>query len=273
MQKGRVVLLLEGGVMRGIFTAAVLHALREMIGLTPGHFVKIIGTSAGAANGFIYTTGQCHLLEEVWFRHLLTQEFFHFHPRHLVGRGRRPLDMMHLRGVIEYVAAHVPEVYTEVIASATCLKRGVPVFFPVRRETAVDVLTVACAAPIATRPQRLEGMLLRDGVLTVPIPLDHALQEADRIVFISTKPKGATTRFLRRVSKLSLFVRYFGACEHATLMRLQELETQGRAICIFPNADVPGGKFNIDPVIGEAAWAMGQQVAREYARRLDQFLS
>lgn len=269
MATGKPVLLLQGGVMRCVFTASFLYWTTVRSGIDARAFGTIYGTSGGSATGLIYATLIKELLEEVWVRRIMTPKFLSY--GNIFERGR-PMNMGYLREIIAFVAGQLPADHTPVVASATNMQTGKPVFIQIDRTNAIDALAAACATPIATGEQVYDGIRHRDGVLTVPIPLDRALMDDAKILFVGTKQRGAAEKLPTRVLKSPWFSRYFGAAEHRVLARLEELERQGRAYCVFPSERIIGSKYNTDPRVAEQVWEQGRRAAKEHEDDIVRFL-
>ncbi len=70
----RLGLVVEGGTMRGVYTAGVLLGLHAMG--TSALFDDVYGTSAGAVNGTHFVSGLGHLKADTYYRCLIDGRFF-----------------------------------------------------------------------------------------------------------------------------------------------------------------------------------------------------
>jgi predicted patatin/cPLA2 family phospholipase len=198
-------IVVEGGAMRGIFTAGVLDRLLEL-GLTG--FDLAIGTSAGACNLASFVAGQygrnlrCHM------NVMARREFFS------VRRALRGGHYMDLDWLWDRFAAEEPldegaieRARTQLVSVATCVRTGEPVYMTARGPSIHDDLKAGCALPFLYRgPVALGDRHVVDGGLVDPIPAEEAYRRgARRILVVRTRPSNMVKRdnaWTRPVSRL-----------------------------------------------------------------------
>lgn len=282
MRQEKRVLLLQGGAKKGVFTAGVLHGLAEELGLTPEHFDTILGMSAGAANGFIWTTGKLDLLEQVWMRFLTKPEFLTLDWRRCIRERRMPLNLGYLAEVIEFVHGHLPEIHTPVYAGVSNLTHGRVEFVRIGGPHAVRHLTTACAVPLMTLP-RLHGReLFYDGSMARAIPIDRACAHGGKVLFIGTVPPHepaveyhSVLRWIGSLGRRATYDMFSAAPEDERIARsrLQQLVESGRAYAIYPpDAGVPGGGLAEAREHTEAGWSLGLDIGRRVSADVGTFL-
>ena len=190
----RVALVLEGGAMRGVVSAAMTAAL-ERLGLGRA-FDLVVGSSAGALNGAAFLAGVAAGSAAAYHGTLASREFVN--PARLLF-GRPALD-------VGWVV-HNAHDGLDAGRHARTLSSGIPLHC-----LAVDVGTAApvdltgmrtveelCAALLASsrmpwvggEPFELGGRRYLDGGLAAPIPLATALGAgATHVLVCQTRPHG-----------------------------------------------------------------------------------
>ena len=191
----RTALILEGGGMRGIFTAGVLdcwldHGLRLQ---------TVYGVSAGACQACSYLCGQKGRAARIWIKYcgdkrfasfsswLRTGDFFNadFNYRQIPDE-LEPIDNgAYLRdGGLLY-------------AVVTNLRTGQAEYLPVR-DMKADVACVQASSslPLLSRPVMIHGQPYLDGGAADSVPLARSLRDGNtRHVIILTQPAGYRKEF------------------------------------------------------------------------------
>ena len=181
-------IVVEGGAMRGVFSAGVLDVFHEQ-GFHP--FDLAIGVSAGACNLASHLAGQHGRNRRSYFDLMTQREFLDL--RRFFGRGsavdldwlwdtlaeREPLD-------VPRVIAHP----THFLIVATSASTGEPVYLQPTLDTMFDLLKGSCALPLLYRREiHVEGQRIVDGGVTDPIPVRQAYNlGARRIVVVRSRP-------------------------------------------------------------------------------------
>ena len=183
-------LVLEGGGLRGVFTAGVLDAFLE------GNFHAdyVIGVSAGAANGVSYVSGQKE-------RGLRTNTDYLHDPRYM---GLRSLLLHRSLFGMDFIFREIPqhldpfdyqafhENPCEFWTGAIDIRTGETVYFG-KEEIGDDLeaLRATTSLPLLSQPVAYQGRLLLDGGTADPIPVRRALADGcDRVVVVLTRERG-----------------------------------------------------------------------------------
>ncbi len=278
------VLVLEGGGMRGIFTAGVLQAFFDR-GYTP--FDLIVGTSAGAIIGTAFASGQIYLARDAFFSELISGRFIRvsnlFRPeKHILNldwmidtvlMGNEPLDFGYLKRWAVPVlacASHIPE------DSYPC-----PDYLNTCKEDIASVLKATAAIPILYRGfVKYNEKYYLDGSLTDPIPFKLPLEmgfDPSEILVISTRPRGY------RKEHASFWVRilsesFYDEAKYGYLIEAmashQRLYNEQRNALESSGIDViyPPGDFKVKRLTqsGEkilAGFSQGVAAARKYLQK------
>ena len=183
-------LVLEGGGLRGVFTAGVLDAFLD------GNFHAdyVIGVSAGAANGVSYVSGQRE-------RGLRTNTDYLHDPRYM---GLRSLLLHRSLFGMDFIFHEIPqhldpfdyqafqENLCEFWTGAIDIRTGETVYFG-KEEIGDDLeaLRATTSLPLLSQPVAYRGRLLLDGGTSDPIPVRRALADGcDRVVVVLTRERG-----------------------------------------------------------------------------------
>lgn len=183
-------LVLEGGGLRGVFTAGVLDAFLD------GNFHAdyVIGVSAGAANGVSYVSGQRE-------RGLRTNTDYLHDPRYM---GLHSLLLHRSLFGMDFIFHEIPqhldpfdyqafqENPCEFWTGAIDIRTGETVYFG-KEEIGDDLeaLRATTSLPLLSQPVAYRGRLLLDGGTADPIPVRRALADGcDRVVVVLTRERG-----------------------------------------------------------------------------------
>lgn len=276
-------LVLEGGGMRGLFTAGVMDVMMEQ-GI---RFDGIVGVSAGATFGCNYKAHQPG-------RVLRYNVRFKDDPRYM---GLRSL--LHTGDLVgaEFSYHTMPrelDVFdagtfnsdpTEFHVVCTDVGTGEPVYhrIDVADEEAFDWIRASASMPLVSRPVSLEGRLLLDGGISDSIPLRYFQGQGFlRNVVILTQPKGFFKRKTKLMPLFHLFMRRYPAIVRAMSRRhlmyndelsyLAEQEQQGDILLIYPQDALPIGRTEQDEAKMHRIYAMGRQKAEEMLPQIKDFL-
>lgn len=248
MNLSKVGLVLEGGGMRGVFTAGVLDFfLDENI-----HFPYVIGVSMGACNGASYISRQRGRSLKTVVGYINDKRYLSY--SNFITTGNLfGMDFI----FNELPTKHLPfdqetfdksESVFEIVAS-DCVE-GTPVYFEKSTcESINNALRASCSLPIISTIVDYEDKKLLDGAVTDSIPVRRALSEGnEKLVVVLTRPKEYRKRksksgninkvLYRKYPKLleRIMSRYKDYNE--TLELIEKLETEGKAFVIRPNGSL-----------------------------------
>lgn len=249
-------LVLEGGAMRGMFTAGVLDAL-----LAAGvRADEVVGVSAGALFGVNYLSGQTGRAVRYNKRYNGDKNYMGLRPLlkegnlfstsyayDLVPRKLDPFDdeAFQNSGVPFYA------VVTDVDTGEAEYMQVKSVF------EQMDVLRASGSMPFVSRPVEWQGRRYLDGGVSDSIPFRWmAARGCDRLIVVLTREegyrktpmKGALLRLLRR--KYPAIARRLAARHTDYNRALEELErwqAEGRAFVIRPSVKTPISRIETDP--------------------------
>lgn len=239
-------LILEGGAVRGIFTAGVLDRLMEN-GI---YYPYVIGVSAGGGNAMSYVSRQKGRTARMI--NAPKSESYYGFKQFLESHKMINLDKM----AFEYPYKQFPFDFDTYFGSGitteyvcTCCETGKAEYFGENAD-ARRLLTIAkatCSVPMLCEPVEMDGKHYLDGSIADSIPIERALANGcDRVVIILTKPDSATPptdyRKFRTVinSMYKQYPAFAEACMtrveryEKTLRLMEQLEAEGRAFIFRP---------------------------------------
>ena len=280
MKKG---LVLEGGAMRGLFSAGVMDVMMEHgVG-----FDGIIGVSAGAAFGCNYKSGQagrairynmrfakdrryCSLWSLLTTGDLFGAEFAY----HVVPSKYDLFD----NEAFERSKTEFYVVCTDVLTGKAVYKRCMKGGYDF-----CEWIRASASMPVASRVVDLEGYKLLDGGMADSIPLAyfHSIGYEKNIVIL-TQPEG----FRKTPNRLMPLIRWrlrsypniVKTMEERHLMYNRELdyvkeaERKGDTLVIRPHEALPIGHVSHDPSEMKRVYDMGRHAGEERISEIELFL-
>lgn len=276
-------LVLEGGGLRGLFSAGVMDVMMEA-GI---RFDGIVGVSSGATFGCNYKSGQPGRVLRYNLR-------FRDDPRYMGLRSLlRTGDLVGAEFSYHLMPDELDifdrEAYdadpAEFHVVCTDVRTGEPVYHRIDRmsDEELDWIRASASMPIVSRPVRLGGRLLLDGGISDSIPLRYFQGQGFlRNVVILTQPKGFLKRETRLMPLFHVFMRRCPAIIRAMSRRhlmyndelsyLAEQEREGNILLICPRDTLPIGRTEQDEAKMRRVYQMGRKVAGEVMPAVRAFL-
>ncbi len=280
MKKG---LVLEGGAMRGMFTAGILDVLME----NDIDFDGAVGVSAGAVFGCNYKSKQIgrsirynkkyctddrYVSLKSWITtgDLYGVEFsYHTLPKELDvfdtdTFSKTPMEF--------YVVC--TDMLTGRAVYHKCTDGG---------ENDIQWMRASASLPFAARPVELAGRVLSDGGTADSIPVKFMEYKGyDKLVVILTRPKGYVkhqTRMMPVMSKvLRKYPKFLSTMSrryikyNKTLEYIEQQERLGRLLVIRPDADLAIGKVCRNPDELERVYQIGREKGLNELERIKKYL-
>lgn len=277
-------LVLEGGAMRGLFTAGVLDVLME----NRVRFDGLIGVSAGACFGCNYKSGQIG-------RVIRYNKRFARDPRYCSWRSffrtgdlfnadfcYRELPMTLDVFDAQAFEANPMEFYLVVTDCAT----GEPVYRRIDHadEKAFQWMQASASMPIVSRPVAIDGGEYLDGGLSDAVPLRWFESLGyDRNVVITTRPRGYRKApagklqlwkpFLRRLPKICDAMQSRSDRYNASLDYLDARVQSGQTFLIAPEQPLAISRISHDPDKMQRVYDTGRAAGERNLSAILEFLS
>lgn len=275
-------LVLEGGAMRGLWTAGVTDVMMEHHIYPDG----LIGVSAGAAFG-------CNIKSRQIGRAIRYNMRFAKDPRY---SGLRSLLTTGNYFHAEFSYHTVPTQYDifdketfeqnpiAFILVCTDVETGKAVYQQLEHvdREALEWIRASSSMPAVSKIVEIHNRKLLDGGVADSIPLEYFESLGyDRNVVILTQPKG----FVKKPNKLMPIIRIalrkypnmIKAMAERHIMYNQELayvakaEEEGRCLVIRPDEKIPIGHISHDPEEMRHVYEIGRAVGERYIEQIKEF--
>ena len=276
-------LVLEGGAMRGLFTAGVLDALmRGGVG-----FDGAVGVSAGAAFGCNLKSRQIGRVLRYNLRFCRDWRYASWRSRWLTGDffGAEFCYRKLPEELDPFDAAEFARNPMEFHLVCTDIERGEALY---RRcddagtET-MEYMRASASMPLVSRMVKIVGKRLLDGALSDSIPLEYFERLGfDRNVVVLTQPPGYVKTPTLALTLLKLVYRRYPrvvelaksrhARYNAQLEYVRKAENSGRALVIRPEKALPIGRICHDPEAIRAVHRLGVEAAEKRLEEIRDFL-
>ena len=275
-------LVLEGGAMRGLFTAGVIDVLMEN-GI---EFPAFVGVSAGAAFGCNYKSRQigralrynkrfCRDPRYCSFRSLFKTGDV-FGAQFCYHEVPNTLDTFDVKAFDENPMA--------LYLVASDVETGTPFYKKIDHadDTAYEWIRASASMPIVSRVVELDGKKFLDGGVTDSIPLAFMERQYDRNVVVLTRPRDyqkqpASKLWLYRLT-LRKYPNMLRAVRERHLMYNEQRahvfaqEKAGKAFVICPDKPLEVGRMEHDPEQLQKAYDTGRQTALRQLGALKRFM-
>ncbi len=272
-------LILEGGAMRGLFSAGIIDVMMEHNIWPDG----LIGVSAGAAFGCNYKSRQ--IGRAIRYNMRFAKDSRYSGMRSLLFSG----DYFNA----EFDYHIVPTRYDifdgktfsenpmEFIIVCTDVESGKPVYkrLDVVDYNSLEWLRASASMPVVSRIVEIEGHKLLDGGVSDSIPLQHFEEMGyDRNVVILTQPDGYQKEHnkLMPLIRLSLhrYPNMIEALDKRHLMYNDQLdyvrqaEQEGRCLVIRPETKIPIGHISHNPAEMKVVYEMGRETGTKNIEKI-----
>ncbi len=277
-------LVLEGGAMRGLFTAGVMDVLMEH-GI---QFDGAIGVSAGAAFGCNYKSGQIGRVLRYNVRFCDDPRYSGMHSLMQTGDlfntdfcyGEVPLKL----DVFDFDAYERNPMEFYVVC--TDVETGKPVYhkYTGRADHGFDWIRASASMPLVSNLVEIDGQKLLDGGIADSIPLSYFQRIGyDRNVVVLTQPLGyekqpnrllpLIRRRYRAYPKLAQAMEQRHLHYNETLRYIAAEEAAGHILVIRPHSKLPVGRIEKDPRKLTEAYELGRTAAADQLSQITAFLS
>ncbi len=276
-------LVLEGGAMRGLFTAGVIDVLME-------NNIKLdsmVGVSAGAAFGCNYKSGQ--IRRTIRYNTRFCKDKRYCSKRSLIKTGdlfgadfcfHTIPDKLDVFDNAAFEASPV-----EFWVVCTDVATGKAIY---HKSTHMDYdelewIRASASMPLVSRIVEVGGHRMLDGGIADSIPLKFMESRGcEKNVVVLTKPRDYIKKPMKIMSvinaKYHKYPEFVKAVANRHKMYNNELkyirsaEEEGRAFVIAPPESLPIGHLEHDPEVMLEAYRIGRRIANENLDKLREFL-
>ena len=276
-------LILEGGAMRGMFTAGVMDVLMEA-GVA---FDGVIGVSAGACFGCNYKSGQIGRVLRYNLRFCNDKRYMG--ARVLLREGNlystpfcyEEVPMVHDPFDFDAFSKNPMEFWVV----CTDVQTGKPVYhrYEGLADHRFDWIRASASMPLVSRIVQIDGQELLDGGISDSVPVDFFESIGyDRNVVVLTQPEGYRKEKNPLIPLMRLrYPKYPAMVDtmarrhidyNRTLDRIADREGRGELLVIRPKAALQISKTEHDPEKLRSVYDQGREAALEALDRVRAFL-
>ena len=276
-------LVLEGGAMRGLFSAGIMDVMMEN-GIT---FDGVIGVSAGAAFGCNYKSRQ-------------PGRAIRYNKRFAKDKRYCSMQSFLRTGDLfgaEYAYHIVPNEYDifdnetyeqnplEFWLVCTDVETGQPVYKRCDKggNVTFDWVRASASMPVVSKVVELEGYKLLDGGITDSIPLKAFQREGfERNIVILTQPLGYEKKPSRFLPIIRMSLRKYPRVVEAMAMRhlmyneelayVEQEVRRGTTMAIYPDKPLPIGHISHDPAEMQRVYDIGREMGERKLEEMKSFL-
>lgn len=273
-------LVLEGGAMRGIYTAGVLDAFMEQQVMVDG----VIGVSAGVIHGCSYVSGQHGRSIRYYLKYMKDPRFMSF--RSLLRTGNMVdtqfcyHDLPDKLDIFDYDAFKSSPM--DFYVTCTNVETGKAEYILMEDMHEIDYARASASMPMVSQIVEIGGMKLLDGGVADSIPV-KAFQRMgyEKNIVVLTRPEGyrkkpAKMGMIRRMyRKYPAFIeamekRYINY--NRTMEEITRMEKEGEVLVIRPSRDPDMGRMEKRPEKVMAAYQLGYGDAQAAMQKVKDFL-
>lgn len=276
-------LVLEGGAMRGLFTAGVMDVLMEN-GIV---FDGIVGVSAGAAFGCNYKSGQIGRV--LRYNSTYCQDWRYCSFRSLIKTGDLYGADFCYHELPEQLDLFDDEAFqknaADFYAVCTDCESGEPVYKKIQSAQYNDLEWIRASAsmPLVSRIVDINGQKLLDGGIADSIPLRFMENSgyANNVVVL-TQPRSYRKKKNSLLPLMKLALKKYPKVVDAmarrhinyneTLDYIRKQEQAGKVFVISPDEKLDIGRTEKDPDKLRAVYAIGRKAAEAKLGELKRFL-
>lgn len=267
-------LVLEGGGMRGVYTAGVLECFLE----NNIHFPYVTGVSAGASYAASYISQQKGRNKKVSLDFIQDPRYMSWSNFRRTGQFFG-MDFIYREiptSIVPFDFKTFLENQTELKIGTTDIETGKSIFYKKEdyKQEILEVLTASSSLPFLAPIVTFRGRQLLDGGISNPIPVHMAREDGyEKNVVVLTRNKG----YRKKKSKLAYFLKrkypeYKGLhkamAERAELYNrtiewIESEEEKGNIIIIRPEEKLKVGRLGRDPIELKALFEQGYKDAEK----------
>lgn len=276
-------LILEGGAMRGMFTAGVIDVMME----NNIEFDGAIGVSAGAAFGCNYKSKQIGRVIRYNTKFCRDKRYCGIRVLLKTGNiystdfcyGEVPLK----HDIFDFDTYENNPMEFYVVCTDIQTGKAVYHKYEGMNDNGFDWIRASASMPLVSQIVEIDGIKLLDGGIADSIPLEYFESIGyDRNILVLTQPK----EYQKQANKLMPIIRkkykaypkLIDAMENRhivyneTLKYIAQKEAAGEILVIRPETNLPVSRVERDPQKLNAAYMIGKEIAAKHIQDIIKFL-
>lgn len=254
--KRGMALVLEGGGLRGYYTAGVFEAFLERDLMFP----YIAAVSAGSGNALSYISGQKMRAKQIIENYVCDRRYLS--KGNLIRHGSmfdfdfiyNTIPKNHIMFDWDCFSRQQVRFLT---GALNCHTGRTEWFEKEDMDRGFGAAVASCSVPVISKIARFKGMELLDGGISDPIPIEKSLKDGNLFhVIVLTRNTGYRKKPFRYGGLLKAYYRKYPAVVQAVMRRhetynrqldlCEKLESEGRALIIRPQAPLKVGRTTAD---------------------------
>lgn len=278
----KIGLVLEGGAMRGMFTAGALDVMLD----NQLHFDGIIGVSAGALFGVNYLSGQRGRALRYNLRFLNDKRYMGwrclFKTGDIVSKEFAYYEVPFKHDIFDNDAFKLsPSAF---FATVTNLETGLAEYIKIDDVFAqMEVLRASASMPFVSKIVNIDGKPYLDGAIADSIPVKQAQKMGfDKIVVVLTRPLNYrktpsspifSELLYRKYPKFAKAVQQRYLNYNASVEEIIRLEQAGEIFVIRPSVNLAIKRIEKDPQKVQAMYDLGVRDMQQQLSALHDYLA
>lgn len=278
-------LVLEGGGMRGLYTAGILDFFLEK----NLHLPYVIGVSAGACHAASYISRQIGRNKKVNIGYIRDPRYISYRnlikTKSLFGMDFVFNEIPNRLEPFDYKTFYQSN-QAYFIGTSDCVS-GLPIYFDAKKSTPDIILKALMASsslPFVSPTVGIEGKVLLDGGIVDPIPVRKSIEAGNtKHVIILTRnreyrkqpfrSKWLANRFYSNYPELIKAMLKRHEVYNGTLELIEELERSGKAFVLRPSEPLQVGRLERNPEKLLHLYQLGFKDAENCFTQLRDFLA
>ncbi len=279
----KTALILEGGAMRGIYTAGVLDTLLE----NNIHVECVVGVSAGAIHGCSYVSEQYERSIRYYkscrkdYRFMSFKSFFK--TGNVVDTDYCYDEIPNKLFPFDHEAFEKSK--TKFYATVTNLETGEAEYINLKtlRGNKIDYLRASASMPVVSQIVEIDGNKYLDGAIADSIPIKKFIEMGyDRCIVVKTKPHSykkkkekvlaISKRLYKDYPKFVEKVNNRHNMYNETIDYIESLEKDKKIIVIEPSTNLKIGRMEKKMETIIAAYELGKKDTNNKLREIKKFL-
>lgn len=267
-------LVLEGGGMRGVFTSGVLDAFMKH----DLYFRYVVAVSAGAGNGLSYVSRQIRRARVSNIDCLARYDYIGL--RHLVTQGCIfDQDLLYdklpnLYVPFDYETFFASDIVFEMVTT-NCIT-GFPEYLSEKKDKkrVLDIVRASCSLPYVSKIVMVDGIPMLDGGIVDSIPIMRSIEQGHETnVVVMTRNYGYRNtgkdhkipRFIyKKYPRLRVALSRRIDVYNKQLEQIEQLEREGRIICLRPEIKMEVGRMEKDTQKLETLYQEGVRIGEKF---------
>lgn len=275
-------LVLEGGGMRGMYTAGVLDVFMEN-GIT---FDGVIGVSAGAITGCSYVSGQIGRTIRYNMKYCRDKRMMSFYSLFTTGDLVGTKFCYH--DIPKYLDPFDNESFmkssTHFYVTCTNLETGEPEYIRLQDlEAQIDYMRASASMPYVSHTIEQDGKKLLDGGCSDSIPIKKFMEMGyNKNVVVLTRPAeyrkspektALAPLFYRKYPNFIQTLKNRATTYNQTVETIQTLEQERKIFVIRPETPLEIGRMSHDPEEIHRAYQRGRDDAKNHLSAMKSWLA